>query len=107
MPPEVRPPTLSGTVLVHGDDRRGSSSVAPAINVSTSKQASCSSLSSNSLTDSYSTLAHKIPEGAGHADSLDALNPERHVYSRYSADAVIRAEQVLSKITVRSRSYLC
>jgi len=30
---------------------------------------------------------------------LDALNPERHVYSRYSADAVIRAEQVLSKIT--------
>ncbi|KAF9227840.1 cystathionine gamma-synthase [Gyrodon lividus] len=75
MSPRDAPGQLSGTLLVHGDHAIGAE-VAPSI----------------SVTSTFKAVPHGDPDGLG------AMNPDRHVYSRYSQNVSSRVEEVLSKI---------
>ncbi|KAG1834354.1 Cys/Met metabolism PLP-dependent enzyme-domain-containing protein [Suillus subalutaceus] len=66
---------LSGTHLVHGDRGPGTE-VAPSV----------------SVTSPFRIVSHGDPKGHG------AMDPEKHIYSRYSQDVTSRVEQILSKV---------
>ncbi|KIL00907.1 hypothetical protein PAXRUDRAFT_821101 [Paxillus rubicundulus Ve08.2h10] len=69
------PGQLSGTILLHGDHSVGAE-VAPSI----------------SVTSTFRAVPNGDPEGLG------AMNPDKHVYSRYSQNVSSRVEEVLGKI---------
>ncbi|KAF8559646.1 cystathionine gamma-synthase [Imleria badia] len=73
-PRDAPPGQLSGTLLVHGDHATGAE-VAPSISVTSSK-----------------AVLGGDPHGLG------AMDPDRHVYARYSQSVTSRVEQVLGKI---------
>ncbi|KAL4077322.1 Cys/Met metabolism PLP-dependent enzyme-domain-containing protein [Scleroderma yunnanense] len=75
MPPRNTPGQLSGTILVHGDHATGIE-VAPSI----------------SVTSTFRAGPNCDPDGIG------AMNPNRHVYSRYSQTIYSRVEEILSKV---------
>ncbi|KAG1855491.1 cystathionine gamma-synthase [Suillus tomentosus] len=76
MSPQSLTCQLSGTQLVHGDHGPGSE-VAPSISVTT-------------------TFRRAVPYDD--PERLGAMDPERHVYSRYSQNVTSRVEQILSKV---------
>ncbi|OAX41995.1 PLP-dependent transferase [Rhizopogon vinicolor AM-OR11-026] len=75
MIPQSASGQLSGTQLIHGDHGPGSE-VAPSI----------------SVTSTFRAVPDGDPEGVG------AMNPGKHIYSRYSQNVTSRVEQILSKI---------
>jgi cystathionine gamma-synthase len=86
---------LSGTQLVHGDHGPGTE-VAPSISVTSSEfSAPCQH---NSLSIIIHVAFRAVPDGD--PEGLGAMNPEKHVYSRYSQNVTSRVEQILSKINV-------
>ena len=102
MAPKAGGKKFSGTDLLHGDDQVNRSlDVAPSISVSTSE---CSNSGCSSNARTRSNLAFRNPkpwDPSNGLDVIDARNPERHIYSRYTQDISTRAERVLSKINVR------
>ncbi len=90
---------FTGTDLIHADDHvhRGLE-VAPSISVTTSK-----TIYYARMLQSHLLLAFRNPEPWNEKiglDDLDAWNPSRHVYSRYTQGSTTRVEKVLSKINV-------
>ncbi|OJA18746.1 hypothetical protein AZE42_01646 [Rhizopogon vesiculosus] len=75
MIPQSASGQLSGTQLIHGDHGPGSE-VAPSI----------------SVTSTFRAVPDGDPEGVG------AMNPGKHIYSRYSQNVTSRVEQILSKV---------
>ncbi|KAF8447887.1 Cys/Met metabolism PLP-dependent enzyme-domain-containing protein [Boletus edulis BED1] len=76
-PREPAPGQLSGTVLIHGDQATGAE-VAPSISVTSSKS------------------FRRVP--GDDLNGLGAMDPDQHVYSRYSQSVSSRVDQVLGKI---------
>ncbi|KAF8844886.1 cystathionine gamma-synthase [Paxillus ammoniavirescens] len=76
MSPRDVPGQLSGTLLIHGDHPIGAE-VAPSISV---------------------TSTFRRPGPDGDPNGLGAMNPDGHIYSRYSQNVSSRVEEVLGKI---------
>lgn len=97
---------LSGTDLVHADDSRAGSEVAPSISVSTSESNPFKSNNLIPISLLASRIAFKYPDPSTNPapfSEWDPLKPEtKHIYSRYTQNVSSRAEQVLSRINVRS-----
>lgn len=99
MPPrDTAPGQLSGTLLIHGDHVIGAE-VAPSISVTSSKYPS-PSLMGLMFTHKtwYLSAFRAVP--AGDPSGLGAMNPDRHIYARYSQSVSSRVDQVLGKINV-------
>lgn len=100
MPYKSSQKILSGTNLIHGDSEATTGlEVAPSISVTTSEYYN-QLLAHQSIT---SVIAFRAPAPWKENDGLEELNawnPDRHVYSRYTQNVSTRVEKVLSKVTV-------